>query len=180
MKDYEAFIGRANEESYTQVLHIDTAALKFDEGLIALCAQNACGHYDTSWTCPPGCGEMEALQKKIQGYPNGVVLQMKYDIEDSFDFEGMQRAGDDFNERFFKMQAKCKETIGSDFYALKAGSCHLCDTCTYPDEPCVHPDTARPSIEACGINVSALCKLAGIPYIYGANTVAYVALFLFH
>lgn len=174
----DIFMVEAKKRTFTQVVQIDVEALRFDKSLLKLCEQNACGRYDTSWTCPPGCGDMETLKAQILMHPKGVVLQKKYDLEDSFDFEGMQRGGRDFNENFKAMMAFCKQNAPR-FWALKAGACGLCEQCTYPDAPCRFPDDARPSIEACGINVTALCKAAGIPYIYGPNTVAYVALFLF-
>ena len=41
-------------------------------------------------------------------------------------------------------------------FALKAGRCRLCETCNL--KHCVHPLEARPSLEACGIDVFALIK----------------------
>lgn len=42
-----------------------------------------------------------------------------------------------------------------------AGPCCVCPDCT-PDE-CRHPDQARPSLEACGVDVYELAELAGLP-----------------
>lgn len=41
-------------------------------------------------------------------------------------------------------------------FALKAGRCRLCDQCSLTK--CVHPTKARPSLEACGIDVMALAN----------------------
>jgi predicted metal-binding protein len=179
LNNKEIFKQKAQQAGYTQVVDVDLNKLSFDETLLAMCAQNACGHYGTSWTCPPGSGEMSELKEKVLSYKEGVLVQKLYTLEDSFDFEGMMEGSNDFNTLFYEMSAFLKEEIGDAFYALKAGGCDLCEQCTYPDAPCIRPDDARPSIEACGINVSALCSIAGIPYIYGPNTVAYDALFLF-
>ncbi|MBT3319512.1 MAG: DUF2284 domain-containing protein [Clostridia bacterium] len=179
MNSKEIFKQKANEAGYTQVVDVDLSKLNFEPSLLAMCAQNACGYYGTNWTCPPGSGELEDLKKKILSYKEGVLVQKMYTLEDSFDFEGMMAGSADFNTLFYDMMDYLSGEIGDKFYSLKAGSCDLCEQCTYPDAPCIIPDKARPSIEACGINVSALCDIAGIPYIYGANTVAYDALFLF-
>jgi predicted metal-binding protein len=37
-------------------------------------------------------------------------------------------------------------------FGMGAGPCHLCDRCN-PKRGCVHPREARPSMEACGIDV---------------------------
>ncbi|MFO7675118.1 MAG: DUF2284 domain-containing protein [bacterium] len=44
---------------------------------------------------------------------------------------------------------------------LGAGPCRLCAACD-PAGRCRHPETARPSMEACGIDVYATCRNAGI------------------
>ena len=43
---------------------------------------------------------------------------------------------------------------------LGAGPCHLCDTCAF-EEGCRHPEQARPSMEACGIDVFATARKHG-------------------
>lgn len=58
-----------------------------------------------------------------------------------------------------------------------AGGCSLCgDACTYPDAPCRHPDRARRSMEACGMEVTTLAKDCGIHYMNGENTVTYFSI----
>jgi len=179
LNNKDIFKQKANEAGYTEVVDVQLSKLSFDESLLAMCAQNACGHYGKNWTCPPGSGEMADLKEKILSFKEGVLVQKVYKLEDSFDFEGMMDGNADFNKLFYEMMDFLSDEIGDNFYSLKAGSCDLCEQCTYPDAPCIIPEKARPSIEACGINVSVLCTIAGIPYIYGPNTVAYDALFLF-
>ena len=41
-------------------------------------------------------------------------------------------------------------------FALKAGRCRLCKECNL--KQCVNPTKARPSLEACGIDVMALAN----------------------
>ena len=41
-------------------------------------------------------------------------------------------------------------------FALKAGRCRLCEKCNL--QHCVNPTKARPSLEACGIDVFALAR----------------------
>ena len=41
-------------------------------------------------------------------------------------------------------------------FALKAGRCRLCEKCNL--KKCVNPTKARPSLEACGIDVFALAN----------------------
>jgi len=46
-------------------------------------------------------------------------------------------------------------------FAFGAGPCNLCKSC--PEEGCKHPDKARPSMEACGIDVFTTARSNGYP-----------------
>ena len=169
----------AKQKKYDNIAIIDTSDITFESELRAFCESNACGKYGTSWCCPPGCGDAETLKKKILGYKKGMVVQKIYPLEDSFDLEGMRDASYKFNELFYGMDDFINNSYKEDHYSLKASSCKLCDKCRYPDQECKNPEKARPSVEACCINVILLCQSCGIPYMNGKNTVSYVALFLF-
>lgn len=45
-------------------------------------------------------------------------------------------------------------------FGLGSGPCRLCDDCAF-DEGCRHPYRARPSMEACGIDVYATVRKQG-------------------
>lgn len=62
---------------------------------------------------------------------------------------------------------------------LGAGGCSLCETCTYPSAPCRHPEKMRRPMEACGIDVVNLSKIAGINYFNGADTVTYFSILFY-
>ena len=61
-----------------------------------------------------------------------------------------------------------------------AGSCPVCEKCTYPDAPCRFPDKARSAMEALGIDVVALAADRGITYDHGAGTVTYFSIVFYH
>jgi predicted metal-binding protein len=64
-----------------------------------------------------------------------------------------------------RVVARLERTFFLDGYykafALGAGPCRLCATCD-TTKRCRHPDLARPAMEACGIDVYATCRNAGI------------------
>lgn len=151
--------------------------IPFSPAVLEACRRNACGRYGKSWTCPPGAGEPEELERKIRSYKNAAVFTCRYDIEDSFDFEGMTDA-QKRAKKVFSAVAEEMRAAGETFYALGAEGCELCKTCTYPDAPCRFPDRATPSIEACGINVMQLSKNVGVKYNNGPNTVTYFCMIL--
>ena len=152
-----------------------TEEIPFSPQVREACEANMCGRYGKTWMCPPGVGDWRELKELYSGYQNAFVYTTKHDLEDSFDWEGMQEGGrqhalvDDALLEELKQEPEPYDLSG-------AGSCSLCEKCTYPDAPCRHPDKARRSLEACGIDVVALSKAAGLHYINGENTVTYFSI----
>ena len=158
---------------------IPVSALVFSQELLNSCKTNVCGHYNKSWTCPPASGSMEEQQKIVLSYKNVFVFTTKHDLEDSFDYEGMQQG----EEQHISLTLEFRAILGNAFPVYGAGSCPLCkdengkSNCAFP-EPCVFPEKKIGSIEAAGINVSELSKSAGIQYNNGPNTVTYFSMAL--
>ena len=161
-----------------ELKEISSEIIPFSESVVEACRANRCGMYGKTWTCPPGVGELSELEKKIKSYPRAFVFSCKYDLEDSFDFEGMTEG----NKKAKKVLSGILSSLKADgipYLALGCEGCRLCETCTYPDAPCRHPDLATPSVEACGINVVELSRNIGIKYNNGPNTVTYFCIVLF-
>ena len=160
---------------------IPVTALVFSEELFKSCATNVCGHYNQSWTCPPASGTLEEQKKKIICYREVFVFTTKHDLEDSFDYEGMNEG----KEKHNRLTLEFRTMLGKDFPFYGAGSCPLCrdengkDQCAFP-EPCLFPDKKIGSIEAAGINVTELSKTAGVLYNNGPNTVTYFSMILWN
>lgn len=154
--------------------------ISFEPEFRKMCESNACGMYGRSWMCPPYVGEVEALIDRAKGYRWALVYQTISDLEDSYDFEGMMEAGKRMNDLTQRIREEFSDELGADVLFLGAGGCRLCPECAIKEEqPCRFPDKAMSSLEAYGINVSQLAKLAGMKYINGENTVTYFGAVLF-
>lgn len=152
--------------------------IPFSQAVVDMCKANRCGKYGTCWTCPPGVGALDELERKIKSYKTACVFTCRYDLEDSFDFEGMVE-GQKSAKRILQNIIEQLQADGKKFMALGCEGCGLCEKCTYPDSPCRFPGKAVPSVEACGINVVELAKKIGINYNNGADTVTYFCVILF-
>jgi len=158
---------------------LPVSALVFSPELFKSCSANVCGHYNSSWTCPPASGTLEEQREKILSYKNAFIFTTKYDLEDSFDYEGMTAA----RELHTRLTLEFRTIMGKNFPFYGAGSCPICkdkdgkSSCAFPD-PCHFPDKKIGSIEAAGINVTELSKAAGIKYNNGPNTVTYFSMIL--
>ncbi len=156
---------------------INSDKIPFSQAVVDMCKANRCGKYGTCWTCPPGVGTLAELERRIKSYKTACVFTCRYDLEDSFDFEGMVE-GQQSAKRVLQNIIGQLQADGKKFMALGCEGCELCEKCTYPHAPCRFPEKAVPSVEACGINVVELSKIIGINYNNGANTVTYFCIIL--
>ncbi len=156
-----------------RVEELPVSEIPFEPSLIDLCAANRCGNYNRCWTCPPRNGEISSLMTTAKKFRTAFVFQKIYQIEDSFDIEGMFEA----NKKFQRIIVRLAETFSQEkeeVLLLGAGGCRICAVCAAVEEkPCRHPDLACPSLESYGIQVSELAQRCGMNYINGVNTVTY-------
>lgn len=153
---------------------IGASAVETDASFRTLCESNACGLYGKCWTCPPDIGQIDVLMAQLRTYSHVLVYQTVGQLEDSYDFENMIRAGNAHNVLAQSLRSVFKESGIQTVLHLGAGGCRVCGVCAKrTGEPCRHPDLAMSSLEAYGINVSRLAPAADMKYINGNNTVTY-------
>lgn len=157
---------------------LKTADFTFDPEVRRICESNACGCYGKTWSCPPGFGSYEECKAFCLSYENAFLFTGKYDLEDSYDYDGMMEAREQFQDLSRKIRRYWKEKCGV-CVLLGNGGCTLCKSCTYPDQPCRRPDEMLPSLEGYGVLVNRLAEKAGVHYINGKDTVTYFAAILY-
>jgi predicted metal-binding protein len=163
-----ALAGRAHETGV-----IETSALVFSPELYDTCRTNVCGNYGKSWTCPPAVGSLNEQRDKILRWKQALVFTTTFDLEDSFDVEGMGEARRIHNRLTLDI---CGKFSPNPVYG--AGSCGVCPACAYPS-PCPFPGQVVSAVEAAGINVTELSRSAKLKYNNGPNTVTYFSMILF-
>lgn len=177
--DDAALLELCRAEGAADARVIDTATIPFDPHLRSYCAANACGSYGRNYACPPHVGEPDELIARARSYRRALLFQTVGQLEDSFDIEGMGRAGKRHKDVCHAIFDRLTPQLGRHM-VLTAGGCDRCATCAaVTGEPCRFPDQAVSSLEAYCMNVSQLCGKCGMKYINGANTVTYFAMCLF-
>ena len=81
-----------------QYAFVNPKEIPFSQEVRNMCEMNSCGRYNTNWQCPPGAGELQVLEAKAKGYPYALLFNAIFKLEDSYDYEGMMAAKDDFTE----------------------------------------------------------------------------------
>ena len=178
MGDYEGLAELAKESGFSYYAPLDISTLEFMQEIRDMCNPKQCKHYNTSWSCPPACPSLEEMRERVKNYTTGILVQTVGELEDNLDWDGIVEAGLRHKENFGKMRASLSKKHPS-LLAMGAGECKLCETCSYPDEPCRFPDKREVSMEACGLFVSKVCTDNSLAYNYGPEYIAFTSCFLF-
>jgi predicted metal-binding protein len=113
---------------------------------VRLKCQYGCGGYGGCLTCPPHSPTPETTRKLLDEYETILLVHFAGWRDVRRAIAKLERAA--FLDGFYKA------------FGIASGPCHLCDECNL--ESCVHPDQARPSMEACGIDVYATARANGL------------------
>lgn len=157
------------ELGFESFAEVPVDKIHFSTKVREMCADNKCGRYGTTWACPPGIGTFEECVARCKQYEKAYVFSTAYELEDSFDFEGMMEG----HAKFSAASKELRKRLEGDFLMLSLEGCDNCKVCTYPDAPCRFPDKSLGSLEGYGIFVNDLAREAGIPYRKGAYSVSY-------
>lgn len=130
---------------------------------------------------PADVGEINMLIAKAKSYDSALVYETVYQLEDSFDYEGMLEGGVRHKQITNDISELVKNELGGAVLQLSAGGCTVCETCSkLENQPCRFPEKAIHSVSAYGIYVSKLAKLCGLNYNNGENTVTLFGIFFFN
>ena len=175
--DTDALVREALAEGFTNAGPLNTKALVFMPEVREMCNADRCNMYGRNWRCPPGCGSIEEAAHEASRYSFGILVQTTGHMEDDFDYEAIEETGSRHKSNFESHIAKLRKRYVK-ILPMGAGTCKICEECTYPDAPCRFPDRSISSMEAYGLWVSKVCELSGIPYHYGKLTLTYTSCYL--
>jgi predicted metal-binding protein len=158
---------------------LDVSQFVFNKELRAYCEANRCGHFNRSWTCPPGVGGAVELIAEAASFPRAAVFQTVGKLKDAIDWKGTVAAGKVFNSIAFRINEEIRPELGRSLL-LGAGHCQVCDRCAFrSSEPCRHPEKSVRSLEAYCVNVKELSDACGLKYTNGQDTVTFFGALLF-
>jgi predicted metal-binding protein len=174
----DALVREALETGFSQAGELSMKALIFMPEVREMCSADKCRQYNKNWRCPPGCGSVEEAAQRAAEYSTGVLVQTIGRLEDDFDYDTMSETGEKHKKNFAALVEKLKPRY-ADILPMGAGTCSICETCTYPDAPCRFPEKSVSSMEAYGLWVSKVCEMSSIPYNNGPLTITYTSCCLF-
>lgn len=169
------------EQGFTEYQPLNVSLIRIDPAVRKLCEANVCGSYGRNHMCPPSVDGIDKWRDLIMGFDQAMIVSKVYTMENKYDMKAMFEGAKDFEVSLRKARESIEEQHpGMDVIILGAGPCMFCKRCSKLDDlPCLHPDKAYPSVEACGIDVMSLSRDTGVKYNNEANTVTYFGLVLY-
>ncbi len=151
--------------------------LIFSDKVRYIC-EHECPHYGKSWACPPGIQDIESCIKECQRFENVFLFTSVASVPDCMDFDACLAARKDHEQMTHDIRKQFQLRFGK-VLALSTG-CMLCDTCTYPDEGCRHPEERLSTIESHGILIMETASRLGVTLDCGNEIVTYISLVFFN
>ena len=134
----------------------------FVEDQVRQKCQYGCDRFARLFTCPPYAPTPDETRKILKNYNQGLLVEFT-GLRDKEEQRGV-------HEMMFELE---KEAFLNGLYkafAYAAGPCRICESCPaekvenpneFSKKDCKNPEKARPSMEACGINVYRTARKAG-------------------
>ncbi len=156
MKSVESFCRRAVEMGVEEAKVIAPDSVVTAEWVRMKC-QYGCPGFGQSLCCPPRTPTPDMTRKVIDSYQKAILLHQRL-------AEGEKRRGG--GRAFRKAIVRLETEIFLDGYykawGMGSGPCDLCKECNLTGS-CNHGLEARPSMEACGIDVFKTARDNGFP-----------------
>ena len=142
MKSLQNYVEKALEMGVDGAKVIDPGSVVTAEWVRMKC-QFGCPGYGMSLCCPPRTPPPEVTRKVVDSYEKAILLHRRLKKE--------QRSKV-LNETMARLEIEIFLDGYYKAWSMGSGPCRLCKECDLTG-PCKHGYEARPSMEACGIDV---------------------------
>ncbi len=148
------YVKKAKQMGISKAKIIDTKTVVVGYWVRLKC-QYGCGGYAERLTCPPFSPTPEYTKRMLHEYSKGLLVQITHITS------AKERA---VSFKLKKVVARLEREIFLDGYykafGMGSGPCRFCRVCDIT-KLCKFPERARPSMEACGIDVYKTCHNNG-------------------
>lgn len=162
---------------FSNAAAMDTKDLTFVPGFRPLCQENLCGKYGVNYACPPDCGTVDEMKRRLQSWPRAIVLQTMWDIDDPLD-EAQTKPAKNTHNQWTRQFISHLQQPG---LMVGAGGCSLCNPCALVDGlPCRFPDQRYSCMSAYCVFVQEMAEHCAMEYDCGPGVVAFFSMFCFN
>jgi predicted metal-binding protein len=160
------------------------------EDRVVLKCKIGCTNYGKTLACPPYTPSAEEFRKIVSEFSWALFLKFTSKAEANSELQKSLSIADTSTlpketkekaDRFWAAWKKDKAEMLASVVKLEkeamskgyslavgfvSGSCQLCDKCQTETRICIHPEMARPSEDAVGVNVKKTANNAGIEFVF--------------
>lgn len=174
----EELVHRAEDAGFAAAAVVATDVIPFDDSFRVYCAENLCGQFGVNYACPPDCGTVEDMKRRIYSRKRALVLQTIWQIEDLTDKKVIKEAKGGHNAMSLKLMKQLRED-GCQGFLVGASGCALCEKCAIREgKPCRFPDQQYSCMSAYCVFVKKLTDLCGIEYDCGPGLLAFFGMYV--
>lgn len=188
--DFEFLRKRALELGASDAKVIPTNSVVVENRVVLKC-KVGCNNYGKTLACPPYTPSAEEFRKIVAEYSYALFMKFTSKAEADLDLQKSLSKPDtdpsvsnEMKEKTARFWASWKEdkrkmltaVVSLEKEAMRngyslaisfiSGHCQLCEKCNLETRICVHPELARYSEDAVGVNVRKTAKNAGIEYVF--------------
>lgn len=145
MKNLTKYIKRAVKLGAKDAKIIPAKTIATGEWVRLKC-QFGCDLYGERLTCPPRSPTPETTRRMLTQYKRAILIH-----------------GDEKTDICDIVASLEKEIFLDGYYKAFGMACGPCELCSACSKECRYPEKARPSMEACGIDVYATARANGLP-----------------
>jgi len=163
----EMLVAQARRLGFSFACVIDAGEIAIEPWVRMKC-RFGCPGYGSSLSCPPASFSEEEMRTLIAGYRRALLVQ------------GVPPSHL-FHDLLLSLERAVFLAGYPEALAFGAGPCPVCASCP-EDGRCRYPEKARPSLEACGVDVYETARKAGLclsPVSHRQGYVKYVGLVFF-
>lgn len=160
------------------------------EDRVVLKCKVGCNNYGKTLVCPPYTPSAEEFRKIVSEYNYALFMKFTSKAEADTELRELLSKSDDNGlsedlkaktDKFWADWKEDKKEILVSVVKLEkeamrkgyslaisfvSGSCYLCEKCNTQTRICMHPDIARYSEDAVGVNVKKTAENAGIDFVF--------------
>jgi predicted metal-binding protein len=153
LEDLERYLAEALAGGADDAIIVKTAQIRTAPWVRMKC-QFGCPGYGERLCCPPYTPDEQKMRAILDSYERGILLH-RHVTKGYGPIDDLNRLVVDLERTLFL----------AGFYkawALGSGPCTQCEACNLTGQ-CIHPKSARPSMEGCGIDVFGTVREQSLP-----------------
>jgi predicted metal-binding protein len=153
MKKLSRYVTKALKAGMDHAMVVQPSKV-FTAPWVRMKCQFGCHRYGQGHCCPPHTPTPAEMRRILDSYTHAILLHRNWK-------EGVLRI-DEFNDAAVDLELALFLDGYYKAWSMGSGPCRLCEKCNISGQ-CVHGSKARPSMEACGIDVFKTAREHGLP-----------------